>query len=101
MLLATAFLPVPHVNTGVSLLEACTTGELAALFQYFRQKWMTDERLSLWNAHNEIIKLLIEEQGIMHTLSQQVLSGNVTLGNLRVFNKVYVQKASTYCTIYG
>ncbi|KRX23777.1 hypothetical protein T09_6147 [Trichinella sp. T9] len=26
MLLATAFLPVPHVNTGVSLLEAGTTG---------------------------------------------------------------------------
>ncbi|KRY13372.1 hypothetical protein T01_5842, partial [Trichinella spiralis] len=25
MLLATAFLPVPHVNTGVSLLEAGTT----------------------------------------------------------------------------
>ncbi|KRX59213.1 hypothetical protein T09_1688 [Trichinella sp. T9] len=49
MLLATAFLPVPHVNTGVSLLEAGTTGTLAALFQYFRQEWMTDERLPLWN----------------------------------------------------
>ncbi|KRY26908.1 hypothetical protein T03_5105 [Trichinella britovi] len=52
MLLATAFLPVPHVNTGVSLLEAGTTGTLAALFQYFRQEWMTDERLPLWNVYN-------------------------------------------------
>ncbi|KRZ88636.1 hypothetical protein T08_4538 [Trichinella sp. T8] len=38
MLLATAFLPVLHVNTGVSLLEAGTTGNLLALFQYFRQE---------------------------------------------------------------
>ncbi|KRZ67572.1 hypothetical protein T08_10326 [Trichinella sp. T8] len=36
MLLATAFLPVPHVNTGVSLLEAGTTDS-------------ADERLPLWN----------------------------------------------------
>ncbi|KRY04127.1 hypothetical protein T12_8224, partial [Trichinella patagoniensis] len=28
MLLATAFLPVPHVNTGVSLLEAGTTEQI-------------------------------------------------------------------------
>ncbi|KRY46040.1 hypothetical protein T03_10855 [Trichinella britovi] len=99
MLLATAFLPVPHVNTGVSLLEAGTTGTLAALFQYFRQEWMTDERLPLWNlnrkagkSHNgfyELLELLIAEQGVMHTLSQQVLSGNVTVGDLRRFNKGY------------
>ncbi|KRY25334.1 hypothetical protein T01_6361, partial [Trichinella spiralis] len=56
MLLATAFLPVPHVNTGVSLLEAGTTGNLLALFQYFRQEWMTDERLPLWNVHNVNIR---------------------------------------------
>ncbi|KRY24744.1 hypothetical protein T03_18113, partial [Trichinella britovi] len=120
MLLATAFLPVPHVNTGVSLLEAGTTGTLAALFQYFRQEWMTDERLPLWNVYNvnirtnnhlegwhnqlnrkackshngfyELLELLIAEQGVMHTLSQQVLSGNVTVGDLRRFNKVYAQK---------
>ncbi|KRX32725.1 hypothetical protein T06_12423, partial [Trichinella sp. T6] len=90
MLLATAFLPVPQVDTGVSLLEAGTTGNLLALFQYFRQEWMTDERLSLWNVHNlnrkaakghngfhELIELLIAEQGVMGTLIQQVLSGNV------------------------
>ncbi|KRX32137.1 hypothetical protein T09_6561, partial [Trichinella sp. T9] len=52
ILLATAFLPVPQVDTGVSLLEAGTTGTLAALFQYIRQEWMTDERL-LTNNHLE------------------------------------------------
>ncbi|KRX77972.1 hypothetical protein T12_877, partial [Trichinella patagoniensis] len=52
MLLATVFLPVPQVDTGVSLLEAGTTCPLAALFQYFRQEWMTDERLPLWNVRN-------------------------------------------------
>ncbi|KRZ65200.1 hypothetical protein T08_13039, partial [Trichinella sp. T8] len=108
MLLATAFLPVPHVNTGVSLLEAGTTGTLAALFQYFRQEWMTDERLPLWNVHNhnrlnrkagkghnelyELLQLLIAEQGVMDTLIQQVLSGNATVGDLRRVNKVYAQK---------
>ncbi|KRZ89181.1 hypothetical protein T08_3804 [Trichinella sp. T8] len=120
MLLATAFLPVPHVNTGVSLLEAGTTGTLAALFQYFRQEWMTDERLPLWNVYNvnirtnnhlegwhnrlnrkagkshnglyELLQLLIAEQGVMDTLIQQVLSGNATVGDLRRVNKVYAQK---------
>ncbi|KRY54764.1 Protein Asterix [Trichinella britovi] len=94
MLLATAFLPVPHVNTGVSLLEAGTTGTLAALFQYFRQEWMTG-RITTWNnrlnrkagkSHNgfyELLELLIAEQGVMDTLIQQVLSGNVTVGDLR------------------
>ncbi|XP_003377602.1 hypothetical protein Tsp_01795 [Trichinella spiralis] len=56
MLLSTAFLPVPQVDTGVSLLEAGTTATLAALFQYFRQEWMTDERLPLWNVHNVNIR---------------------------------------------
>ncbi|KRZ82836.1 hypothetical protein T08_4011 [Trichinella sp. T8] len=120
MLLATAFLPVPHVNTGVSLLEAGTTGTLAALFQYFWQEWMTDERLPLWNVYNvnirtnnhlegwhnrlnrkagkshngfyELLQLLIAEQGVMDTLIQQVLSGNVTVGDLRRVNRVYAQK---------
>ncbi|KRZ65305.1 hypothetical protein T08_8176, partial [Trichinella sp. T8] len=111
MLLATVFLPVPQVDTGVSLLEAGTTGPLAALFQYFWQEWMTDERLPHWNvrdvslrtnshlegwhnrlnrkadkSHNgfyELLELLIAEQGVMDTLIQQVLSGNVTVGDLR------------------
>ncbi|KRX85665.1 hypothetical protein T06_10076 [Trichinella sp. T6] len=42
MLLATAFLPVPQVDTGVSLLEAGTTD------------WMTDKELPLWNVHNKV-----------------------------------------------
>ncbi|KRZ77524.1 hypothetical protein T10_727 [Trichinella papuae] len=109
MLLATAFLPVPQVDTGVSLLEAGTTGTLAALFQYFRQEWMTDERLPLWNdivwhnrlnrkpakGHNglyELLQILIAEQGIMGTLIQQVLSGNATVGDLRRVNSVYAEK---------
>ncbi|KRX71579.1 hypothetical protein T06_4744 [Trichinella sp. T6] len=82
MLLATAFLPVPQVDTDVRLLEAGTTGSLSALFQYFRWKWMTDERLSLRNVHH----------GVMDTLIQQMLSGNATVGDLRRVNKVYAEK---------
>ncbi|XP_003373093.1 conserved hypothetical protein [Trichinella spiralis] len=120
MLLATAFLPVPHVNTGVSLLEAGTTSNLLALFQYFRKEWMTDERLPLWDVHNvnirtnihlegwhnrlnrkaakahnglyELLQILIAEQGVMDTLIQQVLSGNATVGDLRRVSKVYAEK---------
>ncbi|KRZ88035.1 ATP-dependent RNA helicase DDX19A [Trichinella sp. T8] len=102
MLLATAFLPVPHVNTGVSLLEAGTTGTLAALLQYFRQE--TNNHLEGWHnrlnrkackGHDELydlLQLLIAEQGVMDTLIQQVLSGNVTVGDLRRVNRVYAQK---------
>ncbi|XP_003382149.1 conserved hypothetical protein [Trichinella spiralis] len=120
MLLATAFLPEPQVDMGVSLLEAGTTGTLAALFQYFRQEWMTDERLPLWNVHSvnirtnnllegwhnrlnrkagkshnglyELLQLLIAEQGVMDALIQQVLSGNATVGDFRRVNRVYAQK---------
>ncbi|KRY41684.1 hypothetical protein T01_15971, partial [Trichinella spiralis] len=120
MLLATAFFPVPQVDTGVSLLEAGTTGNLLALFQYFRQEWMTDERLPLWNVHNvnirtnnhlegwhnrlnrkaanghngsyELHQILIAEQGVVDTMIQQVLSGNATVGDLRRVNKVYAEK---------
>ncbi|KRX62560.1 Small ubiquitin-related modifier [Trichinella sp. T9] len=129
MLLATAFLPVPQVDTGVSLLEAGTTGPLAALFQYFWQEWMTDERLPHWNvrdvslrtnshlegwhnrlnrkadkSHNgfyELLELLIAEQGVMDTLIQHVLSGNVTVGDLRRVNKVYAQKQRQFAQYTG
>ncbi|XP_003372673.1 hypothetical protein Tsp_11413 [Trichinella spiralis] len=37
-------------------------------------------------------KILIAEQGVMDTLIQQVLSGNVTVGDLRRVNRVYAQK---------
>ncbi|XP_003377339.1 hypothetical protein Tsp_01527 [Trichinella spiralis] len=114
------FPPIPQVDTAVRLLETGTTGTLAALFQYFRQEWMTDERLPLWNVHNvnirtnnhlegwhnqlnrkagkghnglhELLQLLIGEQGVMDTLIQQVLSGNATVGDLRRVNKVYAEK---------
>ncbi|KRY02484.1 hypothetical protein T12_3493, partial [Trichinella patagoniensis] len=35
---------------------------------------------------------LIAEQSVMGTLIQQVLSGNVTVGDLRRVNKVYAEK---------
>ncbi|KRY04410.1 hypothetical protein T01_9227, partial [Trichinella spiralis] len=35
---------------------------------------------------------LIAEQGVIDTLIQQVLSGNVTIGDLRRVNRVYAQK---------
>ncbi|KRY22645.1 hypothetical protein T12_8146 [Trichinella patagoniensis] len=100
MLLATSFLPVSEADTGVRLLEAGTRGTLAALFQYFRQEWMTDERLPLWNVYNigtvgsteKRLKVITSEQGVMDTLIQQVLSGNATVGDLRRVNKVYTEK---------
>ncbi|KRZ05321.1 PiggyBac transposable element-derived protein 3 [Trichinella zimbabwensis] len=109
-----------HAERGKHLLEAGTTGTLAALFQYFQQEWMTDERLPLWNVHSvnirtnnhlegwhnrlnrkagkshnglyELLQLLIAEQGVMDTLIQQVLSGNATVGDLRRVNRVYAEK---------
>ncbi|XP_003368669.1 hypothetical protein Tsp_12929 [Trichinella spiralis] len=129
MLLATAFLPVPEVDTGVRLLEAGTTSTLAALFQYFRQEWMTDERLPLWNVYNvnirtnnhlegwhnrlnrkaaksdyglyELLHILIAEQGVMDTLIQQVLSGYATVGDLRRVNKVYAEKQERVAQYMG
>ncbi|XP_003375783.1 hypothetical protein Tsp_09360 [Trichinella spiralis] len=71
MLLATAFLPVPQVDMGVSLLEAGTTGTLAALFQYFRQEWMTDERPPLWNVHNVNIRTNIHLEGWHNRLNRK------------------------------
>ncbi|KRX71205.1 hypothetical protein T06_9410 [Trichinella sp. T6] len=41
------------------------------------------------------------EQGVMGTLIQQVLSGNVTVGDLRRINKVYAEKQQRVCPIYG
>ncbi|KRY34827.1 hypothetical protein T01_464, partial [Trichinella spiralis] len=89
-------------------------------FPVFKREWMTDERLPLWNVHNvnvrmnnylegwhnrlnrkaskgyngfyELLQLLIAEQVVMDTLIQQVLSGNVTVGDLRRVNRVYAQK---------
>ncbi|KRZ83135.1 hypothetical protein T08_5119, partial [Trichinella sp. T8] len=75
-------------------------GELGLKTRY-RQHEQTRRKISWHNrlnrkagkSHNgfyELLELLIAEQGVMHTLSQHVLSGNVTVGDLRRFNKVYV-----------
>ncbi|KRZ71397.1 hypothetical protein T10_4455 [Trichinella papuae] len=84
MLLATAFLPVPQVDTGVSLLEARTTGNLLALFQYFQQEWMTGERLPLWNVHNVNIRINNHLEGWHNWLNRKAAKGHNGL--------VYVEK---------
>ncbi|KRY29148.1 hypothetical protein T01_10964 [Trichinella spiralis] len=74
------FPPIPQVDTAVRLLETGITGSLAALFQYFRQEWMTDERLPLWNVYNVNIR------------TNNHLEGNATVGDLRRVSKVYAEK---------
>ncbi|KRZ13252.1 hypothetical protein T11_1239 [Trichinella zimbabwensis] len=67
----TAFLPVPQVHTGISLLAAGTTEPITT--------WKVG--INLLNrkpgkGHNgfyELLQLLIAEQGVMDTLIQQVL----------------------------
>ncbi|KRZ15331.1 hypothetical protein T11_6724 [Trichinella zimbabwensis] len=44
MLLATAFLPVPQVDTGVSLLEAGTTASLSCNFRSERVAWSSKRK---------------------------------------------------------
>ncbi|KRY52724.1 hypothetical protein T03_7998 [Trichinella britovi] len=44
------------------------------------------------NGFNELLHILIAEQGVMDILIQQVLSGNVAVGDLRRVNRVYAQK---------
>ncbi|KRY10906.1 hypothetical protein T12_6287 [Trichinella patagoniensis] len=83
MLLATAFLPVPQVDTGVSLLEAGTTGEHNRLNRKAGKSH---------NGFYELLQLLIAEQGVMDTLIQQVLSGNATVGDLRRVNMDYAEE---------
>ncbi|KRZ15892.1 hypothetical protein T11_17394 [Trichinella zimbabwensis] len=76
MLMATAFLPLAEVPAAVDLLGRDVTGSVAALFQYFRDEWMTPNRMPLWNGSTE-------------TLIQQVTSGRVTANDLRVKNNKY------------
>ncbi|KRX62561.1 Actin-3 [Trichinella sp. T9] len=44
------------------------------------------------NGFYELLELLIAEQGVMDTLIQQALPGNMTVGDLRRVYKVYAQK---------
>ncbi|KRZ75178.1 hypothetical protein T10_12247, partial [Trichinella papuae] len=117
MLMATAFLPLAEVPAAVDLLGRDVTGSVAALFQYFRDEWMTPNRMPLWNVYHveirtnnhlegwhfkmnrqaakhhlsfyELLRLLIDEQGSTETLIQQVTSGRVTANDLRVKNNKY------------
>ncbi|KRX30270.1 hypothetical protein T05_6607, partial [Trichinella murrelli] len=77
MLLATAFLPVPHVNTGVSLLEQGTTEQI------------TTWKVGIIGSTEKRVKVITAPD--RHPI-QQVLSGNATVGDLRRVNKVYAQK---------
>ncbi|KRX67866.1 hypothetical protein T06_4849 [Trichinella sp. T6] len=107
MLLATAFLPLAEVPDAVDLHGRDVTGSVAALFEYFREEWMTRNRMPLWNVYHaeistnnhlevwhfimnrkagkchlsfyELLRLLIDEQGSTATLIQLVISGCVTL----------------------
>ncbi|KRZ49156.1 hypothetical protein T02_11428 [Trichinella nativa] len=115
MLLATAFLPLAEVPDAVDLHGRDVTGSVAALFEYFREEWMTRNRMPLWNVYHaeistnnhlevwhfimnrkagkchlsfyELLRLLIDEQGSTATLIQLVISGCVTVNDLRVKNK--------------
>ncbi|KRY06074.1 hypothetical protein T12_5051, partial [Trichinella patagoniensis] len=99
---AKRFPRLPEHRHDLPDMNMMTTGTLAALFQYFRQE--TNNHLEGWHnrlnrkagkCHNgfyELLQLLIAEQGVMDTLIQQVLSGNVAVGDLRRVNRVYAQK---------
>ncbi|KRZ40471.1 hypothetical protein T4C_2572 [Trichinella pseudospiralis] len=90
------------------LKQAGSTGNLAALFYYFRQEWMTNDRLPLWNVHNanfrtnnhleswhnwlnkkvggnklglfKLIHLLKDEQGEIEALINHLLSRSPAAG---------------------
>ncbi|KRZ19455.1 hypothetical protein T11_18069, partial [Trichinella zimbabwensis] len=51
-----AFLPLHDVPAAVELLGRDVTGSVAALFNYFREEWMTPNRLPLWNVYNVNIR---------------------------------------------
>ncbi|KRY45529.1 hypothetical protein T03_7771, partial [Trichinella britovi] len=76
------FPPCTAAHTGVSLLERGTTLSLLALFQYFWQEWMTNYRMSLWNAHNVNIRNNNHLEGWHNQLN------NKAVGNKLGFNKL-------------
>ncbi|KRY27237.1 hypothetical protein T01_14166, partial [Trichinella spiralis] len=71
------------------LLGRDVTGSVAALFEYFREEWITPNRMPLWNVFYELLRLLIDEQGSTETLIEHVTSGRVTASHLRVKNNKY------------
>ncbi|KRX14006.1 hypothetical protein T07_1503 [Trichinella nelsoni] len=82
MLLATAFLPVPHVDTGVTLLEASTTG----WHNRFNKK-VAGNKLRLYKLLH-----LKEEQCVMETLINQLLSRNPAAGSIRERSSRYAER---------
>ncbi|KRX27836.1 hypothetical protein T07_11755 [Trichinella nelsoni] len=48
--------------------------------------------LNIVGTCKSLLQIMISEQGVMDTLIQQVLSGNATVGDLRLVNKVYAEK---------
>ncbi|KRY44941.1 hypothetical protein T03_15107 [Trichinella britovi] len=91
MLLATAFLLVPQDDTGVSLLEAGTTGRIKTWIE----GWHNRLNRKAGKSHNglyELLQILITEQGVMEYLIQKVLSGNATVGDLRRIYNFYAEK---------
>ncbi|KRY26272.1 hypothetical protein T01_13121, partial [Trichinella spiralis] len=76
------FSPCTVVHTGVSLLERGTTLSLLALFQYFWQEWMTNYRMSLWNARDVNIRTNNYLEGWHNRLN------NKAVGNKLGFNKL-------------
>ncbi|KRZ11526.1 hypothetical protein T11_15914 [Trichinella zimbabwensis] len=73
MLLATAFLPVPQVHTGVILLEAGIRDTLS---------WVTDERLPLWNVHNVNIRTNNHLEGWHNQLNKRASKSHIWLYEL-------------------
>ncbi|KRX14366.1 hypothetical protein T07_7430 [Trichinella nelsoni] len=77
MLLATAFLPVPHVNMGVTLLEASATG---------------GNMLGLYR----LLHYLKEEQGVMEMPINQLLSRNSASCTIGQISSRYAEKQQRF-----
>ncbi|KRX36345.1 hypothetical protein T05_8968 [Trichinella murrelli] len=87
MLLATAFLPVPQVDTGVRLLEAGTTG----WHNQFNKK-AGGNKLGLYR----LLHYLEEEQGVMEMLINQLLSRNSAAGSIRQISSRCAEKQQRF-----
>ncbi|KRZ00243.1 hypothetical protein T11_3299 [Trichinella zimbabwensis] len=93
--MATAFLPVPQVDTVVTLLEAGTTGNLSAFLHYFLQEWMTDDRLPLWNVHGVNIPINNHLECWYNRLKKaggNKLGLNPAAGSIRQIGNRYAEK---------
>ncbi|KRZ15963.1 hypothetical protein T11_14911 [Trichinella zimbabwensis] len=82
MLLTMVSLPLHDVPAAVEMIGRGVTGSVAALINFFKEEWMTLNRLPLWN-------LLIYEQGSTETLNQQMTLGCVIANDLRIKNNKY------------